>query len=337
MNNISVLQPGGLSFAHSPAPTALGLAVHLGWLSGDHGSEATAVRSLREGRRLSDIERNGEYGLANAFRQGGIMPTAWARARGADTRVIGISWIEEAQLILTRPSSGIRGVNDLPGRRVAMPVADESVIEIRHYRAWALRTLLTMLKEEGLSCEDVALIPVTAKRENRFQAETNALLRGQVDAIYVQGLAGVQLARTLGLATVADLRDYPDPRIRNNGCTLRVVTANENVLKRFPDVSNGFLKLAVDAARWAADNRAGTLSYAKGASRADEDLVLQAYGDNLATNLEVSLRAEWIAALKDYVEFLSEWRFIDRPVAIDNWIDGGPLREILRQSERRSA
>lgn len=320
------------SYSHTPAPTPLGLAVRLGWLSGDRASEATAIRALHQGRLLSDEERHGEYALANSFRQGSIMPPAWARARGADTRVIGFSWTDESQLILTTAGSGITSPRDLRGRRVALPVCKHELFD--HFRAAALRTLLTVLSLEGMTSKDVNIVEVEANHRKVLQAETTALLRGEVDAIYVRGIAGIRLARSLGLRTVIDLRLHPDPVVRNNGCTLRVFTASAQVLRQFPDVGRGFLRLATDAANWARANPAGAIAYAATEAQVDEELVLAAYGNELSANLDLNLNPESIEGLRDFVVFLEHWGFIERPIDVDAWVDPAPLDSILSSARR---
>lgn len=336
MNKISPLHAPSswFSYSHTPAPTPLGLAVHLGLLSGDSAGEATAIRAMRQGRQLSDEERHGEYALAHSFRQGSIMPPAWARARGADTRVIGLTWTDESQMILTMPGSGITTSRDLRGRRFALASGRREPFD--HFRAASLRGLLTVLSLEGLTHQDVEIVEVEANPRKVFEAEATALLHGVADFIYVRGIAGVQLARSLGLYTVIDLRHHPDPRIRNNGCTLRAFTANTQVLRQFPDVGRCFLTLANDAARWARLNPGGVFSYAASEAKVDDELVRAAYGDALPLNLNLSLEDGQIDALRSFTTFLAQWNLIERPIDVDAWIDPEPLHSIL-YSERRTA
>ncbi|MFT4510512.1 ABC transporter substrate-binding protein [Caballeronia sp. 15711] len=321
MNKISILSAhsNAFSYSHSPAPTALGLAVHLGWLSGDRGSESTAIRSLREGRLLSDAERHGEYALANAFRQGSIMPPAWAHARGAATRVIGLSWTDESQQLLALPGNGIAATRHLRGRRFGLPVHRGELVD--HFRASALRTLLTVLALDGLTHKDVEIVPIEANPKKLFEAEADALLRNEVDVIYVRGLAGARVAKALALKSVIDLRLHPESRVRNNGCTLRVFTASAQILERFPDLGNSFLRLAIDAADWASAHPREAFAYAAQEGDVDETLVHAAYGDQFPDHLQLNLCDEWIAALKDFTTFLTDWGFIERAIDVDQWID----------------
>ena len=60
---------------------------------------------------------------ANSFRQGGNIPPLWARSHGADVRLIGLSWAEQYQAVVTRRDSGIDGPADLAGRKLALPGA----------------------------------------------------------------------------------------------------------------------------------------------------------------------------------------------------------------------
>ena len=77
----------------------------------------------------------------------------WARSNGANTRVIGLSWVDESQLILARPESGIRSVKALRGRRIAIPSRPDDRIDI--FRASALRGFVNALSLDGLTTRDV--------------------------------------------------------------------------------------------------------------------------------------------------------------------------------------
>ena len=128
-----------LWYTRCPVPTGLGIAVQQGWLQDDLASLGTQVQSLREADQQAVRESHFDHSLLNSVRHGGSIPAIWARAQGRETRVIGLSWADEAQLILTRPGSGIDTVKDLKGRRFGLP--DWASAQIDFTRAQALRGL----------------------------------------------------------------------------------------------------------------------------------------------------------------------------------------------------
>ena len=191
-------------YARSPVPTPLGIAVHLGWLNGETSADGVAIRSPRGSRgttcRRSAITRSRSRSMGRQH------PAMWARSNGANTRVIGLSWVDESQLILARPESGIRSVKALRGRRIAIPSRPDDRIDI--FRASALRGFVNALSLDGLTTRDVETVDVRARTLQAvgparaadlfasphgfssralYAAEAGALLRGEVDAIYVKG------------------------------------------------------------------------------------------------------------------------------------------------------
>ncbi|HHT8907329.1 TPA: ABC transporter substrate-binding protein, partial [Burkholderia cenocepacia] len=97
-----------LWYTRCPVPTALGIAVHRGWFDEEFGPDGIALHSLQETADADKRESHFDHSLPHSFRQGGNIPALWARARGADTRVIGLSWTNEFQAIVTLPERGIR-------------------------------------------------------------------------------------------------------------------------------------------------------------------------------------------------------------------------------------
>jgi ABC-type nitrate/sulfonate/bicarbonate transport system substrate-binding protein len=79
------------------------------------------LASIREADDSATHESHFGHTVRNSVCHGGSIPAIGARALGRDTRVIGLSWADEVQLILTLPESGIRSVRDLKGRRFGLP------------------------------------------------------------------------------------------------------------------------------------------------------------------------------------------------------------------------
>src|SRR5580698_8336371 len=139
-----------------PVPTGLGIALQKGWLEDSFRAQNTVVKSLRESNDKAVRESHFDHTLQNSVRHGGNIPAVWARSAGRETRVLGLSWADEIQLILTLPDSGIKTARDLKGRRFGLPKWEN--VQIDFTRAQALRGLENALKLEGVEVADVELV-----------------------------------------------------------------------------------------------------------------------------------------------------------------------------------
>ena len=54
------------------------------------------------------------------LRDAGHVPAIWARARGIDSRLLALSWLEASSPVVTLTSAGIRSVADLKGKRLGI-------------------------------------------------------------------------------------------------------------------------------------------------------------------------------------------------------------------------
>ncbi|MDF0732700.1 ABC transporter substrate-binding protein [Pseudomonas entomophila] len=331
-----------LWYTRCPVPTGLGIAVQQGWLQADLAALGTGVRSLREADEQAVRESHFDHTLRNSVRHGGSIPAIWARAQGRETRVIGLSWADEAQLILTRPDSGIRSVKDLAGRRFGLP--DWASAQIDFTRAQALRGLENALKLEGLQVGDVQLVnyryagtfsdrpvrevdgtPVSAPQSEGRNLELTGLLRGEVDAIFLKGASAAQLAHAFGLHTVIDTGSHPDPLIRSNNGTPRTLAVDAHLLAQHPQVAETVLAAVLRAEQWAHQHPDETRRYLARETNSSEYWVSVAYGNDAHLRLRTGLDEQALAALQDFVHFLKRWRFIPASFAVSDWIDRRPL------------
>ncbi|WP_263143917.1 ABC transporter substrate-binding protein [Pseudomonas sp. RIT-PI-AD] len=342
-----------LWYTRCPVPTGLGIAVQKGWLEDALAVQGTAIRSLREADDQAVRESHFDHSLQNSVRHGGSIPALWARASGRETRLIGLSWADEAQLILTLPDSGIRGVKDLKGRTFGLP--DWSEAQIDFTRAQALRGLENALRLEGLEVADVERIDYRldgtfsderapsrnglgafAGRRRGQNPELVGLLRGEVDAIFLKGAHAVQLAQQFGLHRVIDTGAHPDPLVRSNNGTPRTLTVDLNLLERHYAAAVGILGAVSRAEEWAWAHPDETRRYLARETNSSEFWVTQAYGEDAHLRLRTELDEQAIAALQDFTDFLHRWRFLPRTFAVRDWIDPRPL-ESLRQGTARRA
>lgn len=329
-----------LSYGHSPAPTPLGIAAQLGWIGEEFAADGIAVNVRRHaGGRAVRGEQG--HGAGRDVCQGSSTAALWARASGADTRLIGLSWIDESQAVLALPATGVRHGRDLRGRRIGLPARRWEPID--GFRASALRTALSVLELVEVDAAEVAFVdievpPVTgapslwsdavfgARAGNRYAAEALALLRGEVDAIVVRGAPGLEMAHRLGALRVADLGFHPDPRLRANNGTPRPLTVDGELLRLRPDLVARLLRRVVAVERWAGRHPARALACIGHDTGAGENWLRLAHGDDLHRQLRTDLAERSLQALQDFADFLAVHQFLPQRVAVADWVDVAPLR-----------
>lgn len=335
-----------LWYTRCPVPTGLGIAVQKGWLQDTIGDLGTRVQSLRESSDHAVRESHFDHSLRHSVRHGGNIPAIWARAQGRETRVIGLSWADEVQLILTRPDSGIRTVKDLQGRTFGLP--DWAGAQIDFTRAQALRGLENALSLEGLQVGDVQLVnyryggtfsdrpiqdvagtPVPHEPAEGRNLELIGLLRGEVDAIFLKGASAARHAREFGLHTVIDTGSHPEPLIRSNNGTPRTLAVDLELLDNHYPVAAGILDAVLRAEQWAHTHPEDTRRYLARETNSSEYWVSAAYGNDAHLRLHTALDEQAITALQDFTHFLHRWRFIPNSFDVRDWIDSRPLEQLL--------
>jgi ABC-type nitrate/sulfonate/bicarbonate transport system substrate-binding protein len=324
-------------FTRCPVPTATGLAYKLGWLEEEFARDGIAVLTLQEtGGPLA--RHHYDHGLETLIREGGNLLALPARAQGADTRLIGLTWIDEWQTILVRPGSGIRSPADLKGKRLALPVFRRIDIEENKRgrsiaRGMSLAGYYGALASVGLKLDDVTLEEVGspeaatpgASLQSSLWQGIAALARGDVDAVYVKGAAAVEAARAAGAEVGIDLDALPDRRFRVNNGTPRPITVHRDFLERHFDLVTRFLAQTLRAAEWARHHRAELLEILEAETRAGSDAVATAYREGFSTSLAPDLSQERLALFEQQKNFQLAHGFLDRDVDVRAWADHRPL------------
>ena len=348
--------PNALWYTRCSIPTPLGIGAQLGWYQEEFAKDGIAVKSLQESQDPSEQASHFEHTLPHSFRLGGAVPPIWARARGQDTRVIGISWIDEYQAILSLPESGIRSAKDLKGRRLALPQRESERASVDVARASALRGFLVSLELAGLGHSDAEWVdvptnrhetpeahvqaPDTSVRRRRAHSYTSvarALIKGDVDAIYVKDVRGAETAHLLGAQVAVDLGFHPDPHVRINNCAPRPLTVNAATLREHPDVVRRFLARVVGVGHWARHHPAEAVTEIARETGWTENWVRFAYGDKVHQHLGTDLAESSIAGLEEFKNFLLKWNFLQADFDLRSWIDPQPLADLERRPHLRTA
>ncbi|MFB9836892.1 ABC transporter substrate-binding protein [Actinoallomurus acaciae] len=315
-------RPDTLWFTRCPVPTATGIAAGQGWLAAEFAADGIAVRSLQESGTGEVRGEHFRHRLATLFREGGNVPALWARSGGAPTRLVGLTWIEERQVIVARPGSGIEGPDDLKGRRLAIP---RRAIEIDFWRAMALRGFDGALRQAGLTLDDAVPVELDGDVPGQWEAELTALREGRVDAVYTKGAVAVEAAARHGAEVAVDLDSFADRRSRVNNGTPRPITVDQRLLDDHPDLVVRFLAVLLGAADWAANRPAEVARILQTETGSGPAGVAGAYRGHYHRGLHADLDDLRLTLLAEQEEFLRRHGFHDNPVDVTTWADPAPL------------
>lgn len=316
-----------LYYTRCPAPTATGVASALSLLAPPLAARGVALTALQDVADEQLRTRHFDHGIVELIREGGNIPAIWARSAGAPTRLLGITWLDEYQAVVTSPDSGIRGVADLAGRR--LPVARGATPVVDVSAASSVRGIEQALRTAGLELSDVSLVEVDRVRRRiewtgeSYDAELELLAAGAVDAVWLKGAAGVRSVRERGLAEVLRIDQLTDPLRRVNNGTPRTITARQELIDEHPELVREFL----DSARGAyaavpgdgAARRAALWRALAGETHESESDAQIAYGEVTDDSLVPSLSAQRIAALQDQADFLHRHGYIPARVDVAEW------------------
>ena len=348
-----------LWYTRCPAPTPFGIAIQQGWLDEEFHAEGWDINALQDASDPVIRQSHYTHSQQHSFRQGGNIPALWARAQGADTRVIGLTWVDEFQGLIALPASGITSPEQLAGRRLGLPRNTRTEV-VDFHRATALRGLTTLLSAAGLTLADVELVEfptaplslsdkratvdegiaalVATERPQEFSREVLALARNEVDVVFVKGASGLEAANLVGARVIIDLSSVTDSRKHANNGTPRPLTVDAQLLSARPDVVARVLSRAIEAAQWASQHAEAARAYVGRETRTAEHWVRHAYPGELHQQLRIALDPDAISGLNDFKHFLFENKFIATDFDLANWIDDAPLAAAhALLSERRGA
>ena|SRR5690606_4911339 len=339
-------------FTRCPVPTATGLAYKLGWLEEEFSADSITISTLQDNRQFG--RHHYDHELPSLIREGGNILALAARAQGARTRLVGLTWIDEWQTILVRPDSGITETRHLKGKRLALP--DWSAHEIPSHqrgtsiaRGMSLQGYRGALRHAGLGFEDVELVQVASNRPigstlpqavdpglRSLWSGLDALTKGEVDAVYVKGASAVDAAQAVGAVVGIDLDQLPGLEFRINNGTPRPITVHEDLIEHHFDYLVRFLDQTLRAADWAADNLDGVQDILSSETRGSAEGVSQAYRNDFHRSLHPDLSEERLALFAEQKKFLWLYGFIEQDFDFKDWVDPRPLEAAWQlRAERR--
>jgi ABC-type nitrate/sulfonate/bicarbonate transport system substrate-binding protein len=333
-----------LWYTRCPAPTAASVAIREGWLAAEFEPDGIAVRSLASSSDTRVHLSHYTHSQPNSFRFGGYVPPLVAASRGADLRIIGISWPDRAAAVLALPEAGLRSPADLRGRRFSVPRRLQD--EVDWWRALVLAGYDNALRVAGLATTDVQFVDIKVQKpyvadaspgqgagqslwgaRSQFAVqrdEITALLRGQVDVIFSDAAMGALVRAFLGLVPVVDLMATEESGDLQSGQPL-ILTVSGKLLEERPDLVDRWVMRLLDAEAWAQQHVERVTQIVAQDTGLPEDFVAGAYSARIHRQLDVSLSPLRIAMLKDKHDRLLRHGFLAAPLDFGSLLDPGPL------------
>jgi ABC-type nitrate/sulfonate/bicarbonate transport system substrate-binding protein len=309
-------------------PTAVGFAVHLGWFEDEFAPDGVQVDYLPYLTSVEAQRRHYDHQLTTILREGGNIPAIWTRSKGEPTRLIGLTWIDERQVIVGRSDERIGSPAGLKGKRIGVPLRRHGAVDV--FRGMALQGFSGALASVGLSLDDAILVDVPAGTSRgslaqQWDPEFEALTGGDVDAIYGKGAVAVDAGHRYGTKVLVDLDEDVAAEFRVNNGTPRPITAHQSLLDSRPDHVERFLAVLLRAARWGTENPQEVNKVLAEETGADIQGAAGAYRATSLAGFEPTLSADRVSALTQQKDFLLAHGFLAGDFDVEAWVDEKPL------------
>ncbi|WP_342246243.1 ABC transporter substrate-binding protein [Pseudomonas sp. OTU5201] len=235
------------------------------------------------------------------------------KASGLDTRVISASTRGVKSYLGVVPGSGIKTLEDLKGKRVAV------------FRGTANQlSFASALASQGLSERDLKVINLD------FNAANAALAAKQIDATW--GLSSLLALRERGLAELPlSSRD-----LKGAGSTQAVLVATGEFIRQHPDLVGRLVKAQQQAVNWLRDDvnkDAYVELVSRLASYPPVILKTDLAQERLSQYFDPRLDAGFVGLLQQGVDLAAKERLIRRSFQVSEWVEPRFLDAALQAQE----
>ena len=331
-----------------PVLVASNIAVEFGWLDEEFkrvGATPTYLRSLAGNAGWLPHYR---HSLNPLFRDGGAIPTIWARADLADTTLIASTATQSGGQIVVRADADLYRIDDLRGKRIGLSRSSNPE-RIDFSRAASHFGLHQALKLGGLGLADVEIVDIAqaadapalapaarpvelwsqlkAAAREHGDPEADALRDGRVDAIHSSLARTRKLVDSGQFKVILDLSTQPDWTLQiANGPYTNAV--NTDFAQAHPEVIIAFLRASIRAGRWINAHRAAAAEiFPRVTFLPNARIAALAIGER---DFVPALPAQNLKGIAIKKNFLLAQGYIENDFEVSQWADDSYLREALR-------
>lgn len=245
---------------------------------------------------INEAFANGQVDLAYL----GDLAAIIGKSNGLDTRLLSATARGVKQYLGVVPGSGIKTLQDLKGKRVAI------------FRGTATQLSFdAALASQGLSEKDVKVINLD------FNAAVSALAARQIDASW--GSSGLSALQVKGLAELPlNTKD-----LGGAGSVQAVLLGNGKFVDAHPDVVAKVLKAQQQAVQWLTQdsNKQAYVQLVSGLASYPPVILTQDLKDqNLSEIFPSTLDPVFLSNLQDKVDLAAQQKLIRKPFKVSDWV-----------------
>jgi len=274
-----------------------GLARDLGYFNEEFnkiGVKLNLIPMTGAGPAINEALASGSLDIGSL----GDVPAVLGKANGVDTKIIIASDLSGGASLISGIGTNYKSIKDLKGKTIATQRG-----------AFMHRALATLLKEAGLTFNDIEFINVNA------QTAAEMLVTGNVDAIIVGGVTLTRLYEQ-GYNIVVDYRE--NPAAKTGGGTI----ARTQFVKENPDIIKAYVVSIARARKYAIENPNAlkNLWTQTGESGASYEYLYPKHNNYPSIILKEDAKNNFEATL----QFLLDYDLItkDKAFSISDWYDG---------------
>lgn len=323
-----------------PVANANGIASRLGLIQ-EEVAKAGANARLLQSLPLKYWNDHFTYENDRLFREGGNTPPLWAKSKGRDLILLGVTPLHQRQVLLVRKDDVGESLQDFLGRKFALPIHPNAVID--YHKASAEQAYEIALEKIGAKLSDVELVSLISndsyvdtkrQREEKYveiHTELDALNAGTVDVIFVKlSLIGA-LLNTGKYRILYDLYEDWNRVFPINNEVPDILTVSRKLAEEKPEVVEAYVRAVVKAAQWAFSNKDEAETFLAQQSFGNLEEYRQSFDSEHYKKLMPTLDEDSLELLRKREDFLYRHGYLEKHVDVDEFAEPYFLKKVLAE------